>query len=79
MNFEQLIGVMDAELYERLQQAVATGRWADGVRLTETQREQSMQLVIGWQLKHGLSPFPSAGECRSSTPPAGSIPVISKD
>lgn len=78
MSFEQIIQNMDEQIYQRLQQAIAIGRWADGVRLTEQQLENSMQLVIGWQLKHGISPLPAATDCSSPSSSNQVIPVISK-
>ena len=40
---------LTAEVYERLKTAVETGKWPDGKVLEETQRQQSMQLVMVYQ------------------------------
>ena len=42
---------MSADTYQKLQDAVATGRGADGTPLSETQLEQSLQLVMAYQAK----------------------------
>ncbi|MGL5501413.1 MAG: DUF1315 family protein, partial [Plesiomonas shigelloides] len=35
MHVDSLISAMTPEVYERLRQAVETGKWADGTALTE--------------------------------------------
>ena len=50
-SLEQLVAGMTPEIYENLKQAVELGRWADGVRLSDEQREQSLQLVILYEAK----------------------------
>ena len=42
---------MAHETYEKLSDAVATGRWADGSLLTEDQKAQTLQLVLAYQSK----------------------------
>mgnify|MGYP001031131132 CR=1 FL=1 len=32
--------------------AIELGKWANGVALTDEQKEQTMQAVIAWQAKH---------------------------
>lgn len=49
MDFNVLVQAMSPETYEKLAEAVATGRWADGNLMTEAQREQSLQLVMAYQ------------------------------
>ncbi|MEH8020828.1 MULTISPECIES: YeaC family protein [Rheinheimera] len=49
MNFNALVQAMTPEVYEKLADAVATGRWADGNPLTEDQRDHSFQLVMAYQ------------------------------
>ncbi|MCC5825313.1 MULTISPECIES: DUF1315 family protein [Alkalimonas] len=51
MDFDSLVGAMAPETYEKLAEAVATGRWADGSLLTDEQRAHSMQLVLAYQAK----------------------------
>ncbi|MGL5399491.1 MAG: DUF1315 family protein, partial [Plesiomonas shigelloides] len=45
MHVDSLISAMTPEVYERLRQAVETGKWADGTALTEVQKETSLQAV----------------------------------
>ena len=49
MNFTALVQAMTPDTYDKLAEAVATGRWADGNVMTETQREHSLQLVMAYQ------------------------------
>ncbi len=52
MNFLAMIDTMSEEIYLSLKQAVELGKWANGVALTDEQKEQTMQAVIAWQAKH---------------------------
>jgi uncharacterized protein len=49
MNFNALVQAMTPETYEKLSDAVATGRWADGNSLSESQRADCLQLVMAYQ------------------------------
>ena len=40
MNIEALLASMTPEIYERLRQAVETGKWPDGTPLNEEQNKQ---------------------------------------
>ncbi|SFD01197.1 YeaC family protein [Pseudoalteromonas denitrificans] len=51
MNLDHLISNITPELYERLKYGAATGRWPDGVALSEAQKEQTVQLVMLYQAK----------------------------
>lgn len=42
---------MTPEIYERLRQAVETGKWPDGTPLNEEQKASSMQAVMLYQAK----------------------------
>lgn len=48
MMLDDLLARITPEVYQRLQEAVATGRWPDGRRLDETQRALCLQAVIAW-------------------------------
>lgn len=52
MQHEQLVASMTPELYERLREAVETGRWPDGNALTEQQRNDTLTLVMLYQAHH---------------------------
>ncbi|MDO6692395.1 DUF1315 family protein [Aliiglaciecola sp. 3_MG-2023] len=51
MSIDALVSSMTKETYEKLLQAVETGKWLDGLPLTESQRESSMQAVMMYQAK----------------------------
>ncbi len=51
MNIDALVSVMSPDIYEKLEQCVATGKWFDGQPLSEAQREQCMQAVMYYQAK----------------------------
>lgn len=51
MNIDALVSSMTPEVYERLRQAVETGRWIDGTPLNEEQKASSMQAVMLYQAK----------------------------
>ncbi|MCW8092084.1 YeaC family protein [Alteromonas sp. ASW11-130] len=51
MNIEALLSAMTPEVFERIQEAVETGKWGDGSRLSEGQRESCMQAVMLYQAK----------------------------
>lgn len=52
MKFDDLIENMNQEIYERLVQAVETGKWPDGNRLSSEQKENSIQLVMAYQARY---------------------------
>ena len=49
MNINDMAKSLSPEVYERLKTAVETGKWPDGNKLDEAQRQQSMQLVMIYQ------------------------------
>ncbi|MDX3774249.1 DUF1315 family protein [Chromatiaceae bacterium AAb-1] len=49
MDFNSLVAAMAPDTYQKLADAVQTGRWADGSLLSEEQKSQSMQLVMAYQ------------------------------
>ncbi|QJR82449.1 DUF1315 family protein [Alteromonas pelagimontana] len=51
MSIERLLAGMTPEVYDRLRQAVETGKWPDGTPLSEAQRASSMQAVLLYQSK----------------------------
>lgn len=51
MNIDALLAAMTPEVYERLRQAVETGKWGDGTPLSDEQRESTMQAVMLYQAK----------------------------
>ncbi len=51
-----MIASMTPEVYQSLATAVETGKCADGVALTAEQKENSLQLVLLWQVRHNDNP-----------------------
>ena len=51
MNIDALVSSMTPEVYERLRQAVETGKWVDGTPLNEEQKASTMQAVMLYQAK----------------------------
>ncbi len=45
-QLEAMVEAMTPEVYERLAAAVETGKWPDGVALSQAQRDNCMQLVM---------------------------------
>ncbi|MGB5445363.1 MAG: DUF1315 family protein [Psychromonas sp.] len=43
-------------LYQQLQQAVETGKWLDGNKLTEQQKAHSLQLLMAYQSQFNVQP-----------------------
>ena len=51
-TFAQMIENITPEIYESLKLAVEIGKWSDGRKLTDEQRELSLQAVIAWELQN---------------------------
>lgn len=56
MNVEQILAAMDPEVYQRLCYAVETGKWPEGGRLTQEQRDSCQQAVMLYQSKYNVAP-----------------------
>ncbi|MEZ3498840.1 YeaC family protein [Pantoea sp. KPR_PJ] len=55
-QLEAMVEAMTPDVYERLATAVETGKWPDGVALTQAQRDNCMQLVMLYQARHNETP-----------------------
>jgi len=51
MQYDDVVKAMSPEIYERMVQAVETGRWPDGQKLTPEQLENAMELVMVYQAR----------------------------
>lgn len=51
MNIEQLVNSLTPEVFARLEYGASTGKWPDGTPLTDSQKEQTVQLVMLYQAK----------------------------
>jgi len=54
-SFEKLIESMNPEIYQNLLTAVEIGKWADGTKLTQEQKEHAMQATITYAAKNNLN------------------------
>ena len=54
MEIRELVDVMTPAIYQRLALAVELGKWPDGVRLTDQQKEHSLQVVMLYQARHNV-------------------------
>ncbi|RDE25243.1 DUF1315 family protein [Motiliproteus coralliicola] len=52
MTFEELLQSMTPEIHATMKTAVELGKWADGRRLTDEEREACMQAVIAYDEQH---------------------------
>ncbi|PAS05015.1 YeaC family protein [Vibrio cholerae] len=52
MDTQQLINAITPEAYQRLLYAVETGKWPEGIPLSQQQRDSCMQAVMLYQSKH---------------------------
>ncbi|MFU8783575.1 YeaC family protein [Aliidiomarina sp.] len=51
MQYDDVLRAMTPEIYARMKDAVETGRWPDGQKLTPAQLENAMELVMVYQAK----------------------------
>lgn len=51
-SYEDAVYAMPRELYQRMVDALAKGRWPDGRALTEIQRRETMDAVLLWGKFH---------------------------
>lgn len=49
MQYQNFVDNIDAQTINKLQTAVETGRWENGDKLTDKQRDSAMQAVMLWQ------------------------------
>lgn len=52
MNYEELIRSMTPEMHESLKRAVELGKWPNGQRLTDEQRDICLRAVIAYDQKN---------------------------
>lgn len=54
MTYEELIERLDPAVYQSLRRAVELGKWPDGRKVLEEQREICMQAVIYYEKTHNI-------------------------
>ncbi len=86
MNFEALVRSMPPATYENLKTSLEIGKWPDGTRLTDQQKEDCMQLVLGYDMIHfpenqriGFIDKSCASKSKQSSAPNIKIPCIQND
>lgn len=52
MTVDQLIASMTPDIRAKLTRAVELGKWPDGVRLSDEQRETIMEALMLWQARY---------------------------
>lgn len=52
MDYEQLISNMTPDIHASLKRAIEIGKWPDGRRLTQEQKELCMEAVISYEQRH---------------------------
>ncbi|MBA1187784.1 DUF1315 family protein [Pseudomonas entomophila] len=76
-TFAQMIENITPEIYESLKTAVELGKWSDGRRLTQEQKELSMQALIAWELQNlpedQRTGYMGVQECASKSAPIPNI------
>lgn len=52
MNIDHLVANLSEDMFFRLKHAAETGRWPEGEKVSESQKQHALQLVIAYQAKH---------------------------
>ncbi|MBM7060904.1 DUF1315 family protein [Pseudomonas sp. UL073] len=52
LSFLEMIENITPDIYESLKLAVEIGKWSDGRKLTQEQKELSLQALIAWELQN---------------------------
>lgn len=72
-SFVELIRNITPDVYESLKLAVEIGKWPDGRKLTQEQKELSLQAMIAWELQNlpedQRTGYMGASECASKSEP----------
>lgn len=50
--FSKLIENITPDIYQSLKTAIEIGKWSDGRKLTQEQKELSLQAVIAWEMQN---------------------------
>lgn len=73
-SFLEVIENITPEIYQSLKLAVEIGKWPDGRKLTQEQKELSLQALIAWELQHVAEDqrigYMGEQACRSKSKPA---------
>jgi uncharacterized protein YeaC (DUF1315 family) len=82
-EFLEAIGNITPEIYQSLKLAVEIGKWPDGRKLTQEQKELSLQAMIAWE-QHNLPEEERTGymgsqECSSKSEPVPNLLFSTSD
>ncbi|GAB7532025.1 DUF1315 family protein [Pseudomonas sp. 3A(2025)] len=76
-SFAEMIQNITPDVYESLKLAVEIGKWSDGRKLTQEQRELSMQALIAWEVRNlpedQRTGYMGPQECSSKSAPIANI------
>ncbi|GLK88605.1 YeaC family protein [Pseudomonas turukhanskensis] len=76
-SFVEMIENITPEIYESLKLAVEIGKWSDGRKLTQEQKELSLQAVIAWEVQNlpedQRTGYMELQECSSKSKPVPNI------
>lgn len=76
-TFADMIENITPEIYESLKLAVEIGKWSDGRKLTQEQKELSLQAVIAWEAQNlpeeQRTGYMGPQECSSKSVPVDNI------
>ena len=67
-SFNQAIENITPEIYQNLKLAIEIGKWPDGRKLTQEQKELCLQAVIAWELQNLPRRSAPATWARSTAP-----------
>lgn len=70
-SFKEMIENITPEIYQNLKQSIELGKFPDGRRLTDEQKELCMQAVIAWEIQNlpeeERTGYMGPVECKSKT------------
>ncbi|WP_339510360.1 YeaC family protein [Pseudomonas sp. RL_15y_Pfl2_60] len=82
-SFLQTIENITPEIYQSLKLAVEIGKWPDGRKLTQEQKELSLQALIAWEIKNLPEDqrigYMGPQECSSKSEPVANVLFKSSD
>jgi len=82
-SFAEMIENITPEIYQSLKLAVEIGKWPDGRKLSQEQKELTLQALIAWEI-HNLPEEERIGymgpqECSSKSEPIPNLLFKSSD
>ena len=76
-SFAEMIENITPEIYQSLKLAVEIGKWPDGRKLTQEQKELSLQAMIAWEVQNlpeeERTGYMGPQECASKSAPIANI------